>query len=224
MENSFISALRIFVFCLRSARRLHDGATVIYAFRVSVSATKNGDATLRRDLHCVFSFDIFERNIKSPDSNPASVRYPHLQKMQRGLCLDSLAIPVSSLSPVSAFWVLDRYRLEDPQPLGGAVISARSGLSGGYSSASAAKPDIGGHRAGGSVSTRGAPQIQVNRLRNRLIAAFLAATVRSPGATVFIMTSLLERSLSYAPLKNSIVCRNPFMRLRSTTTSRLERT
>jgi nitrogen fixation/metabolism regulation signal transduction histidine kinase len=38
----------------------------------------------------------------------------------------------------------------------------------------------------------------VNRLRNRLIAAFLAATVVPLVATVFIMTSLLERSLSYA--------------------------
>jgi nitrogen fixation/metabolism regulation signal transduction histidine kinase len=38
----------------------------------------------------------------------------------------------------------------------------------------------------------------VNRLRNRLIAAFLAATVIPLVATVFIMTSLLERSLSYA--------------------------
>jgi nitrogen fixation/metabolism regulation signal transduction histidine kinase len=38
----------------------------------------------------------------------------------------------------------------------------------------------------------------VNRLRNRLIAAFLAATVIPLIATVFIMTSLLERSLSYA--------------------------
>jgi nitrogen fixation/metabolism regulation signal transduction histidine kinase len=38
----------------------------------------------------------------------------------------------------------------------------------------------------------------VNRLRNRLIAAFLAATIVPLIATVFIMTSLLERSLSYA--------------------------
>ena len=38
----------------------------------------------------------------------------------------------------------------------------------------------------------------MNRLRNRLIAAFLAATIIPLVATVFIMTSLLERSLSYA--------------------------
>jgi two-component system, NtrC family, nitrogen regulation sensor histidine kinase NtrY len=38
----------------------------------------------------------------------------------------------------------------------------------------------------------------VNRLRTKLIVAFLAATIVPLVATVFIMTSLLERSLSYA--------------------------
>lgn len=38
----------------------------------------------------------------------------------------------------------------------------------------------------------------MNRLRTRLIAAFVAATVIPLVATVFIMTSLLERSLSFA--------------------------
>jgi two-component system nitrogen regulation sensor histidine kinase NtrY len=38
----------------------------------------------------------------------------------------------------------------------------------------------------------------VNRLRNRLIAAFLAATVLPLTATIWITTSLLDRSLGYA--------------------------
>src|SRR5262245_18032049 len=38
----------------------------------------------------------------------------------------------------------------------------------------------------------------MNRLRNRLIAAFLAATVLPLAATVWITTSLLDRSLGYA--------------------------
>ncbi len=39
---------------------------------------------------------------------------------------------------------------------------------------------------------------RVNRLRNRLIAAFLAATVLPFAATIWISTSLLDRSLAYA--------------------------
>src|SRR5688572_9992302 len=35
--------------------RLHDGATVIYRFRVTVSATKTGKATSEYTYHCVFS-------------------------------------------------------------------------------------------------------------------------------------------------------------------------
>jgi hypothetical protein len=38
----------------------------------------------------------------------------------------------------------------------------------------------------------------VNRLRNRLIAAFFAATVLPLAATIWITTSLLDRSLGYA--------------------------
>ena len=38
----------------------------------------------------------------------------------------------------------------------------------------------------------------MNRLRNRLIAIFLAATLAPLAATLWITTSLLDRSLSYA--------------------------
>ena len=38
----------------------------------------------------------------------------------------------------------------------------------------------------------------MNRLRNRLILAFLAATILPLAATVWITTSLLDRSLGYA--------------------------
>ena len=38
----------------------------------------------------------------------------------------------------------------------------------------------------------------MNRLRNRLIAAFLASTLLPLAATVFISTTLIDRSLRYA--------------------------
>ncbi len=41
----------------------------------------------------------------------------------------------------------------------------------------------------------------MNRLRNRLILAFLAATVIPLAATLWISTSLVERSLSYTTTK-----------------------
>jgi hypothetical protein len=101
-------------------RRLHDGATVIYAFRVSVSGTKSGDATFAVTYHCVFSFDIFEEKYKVSRLEPGYRSSSHLsENAARDLCIDSLAIPVSNVSPVSAFWVSIDYRLEDPLPSGG---------------------------------------------------------------------------------------------------------
>src|SRR5262249_51897800 len=48
-------------------------------------------------------------------------------------------------------------------------------------------------------SPRGeAPRMKMNRLRNRLIAAFLASTLLPLAATVAITTTLLDRSLRYA--------------------------
>src|SRR2546428_10146122 len=41
----------------------------------------------------------------------------------------------------------------------------------------------------------------MNRLRNRLILAFLAATVIPLAATLWIATSLLDRSLAYTTTK-----------------------
>ena len=48
------------------------------------------------------------------------------------------------------------------------------------------------------LPSRGLVLAAMNRLRNRLIAAFLASTLLPLGATVWITTSLLDRSLRYA--------------------------
>jgi len=100
-------------------QRLHDGATVIYAFRLGVSATKNGDATASFTYHCVFSFDIFEEKYKVSRLEPGYRSASHLSETAaRNLCIDSLVIPAGSFSPNSAFWISIDYRLEDPQPSG----------------------------------------------------------------------------------------------------------
>ena len=48
------------------------------------------------------------------------------------------------------------------------------------------------------LPSRGSSAAAMTRLRNRLIAAFLASTLLPLGATVWITTSLLDRSLGYA--------------------------
>jgi hypothetical protein len=96
--------------------RLHDGATVIYRFRVTVSATKTGKATSEYTYHCVFSFDILEEKFKVSRQEPGYRSASHLsESAARDLCLDSLTIPVMNVSTNQAFWVSIEYQMEDRQ-------------------------------------------------------------------------------------------------------------
>ena len=109
-----------FQFLSAEARqRLHDGATVIYAFRINVSATKNGDALLVLTYHCVFSYDIFEEKYKVARLEPGYRTASHLsESAARDLCIRSLEVPAAKLSTTSPFWISIECRQEDPQPNG----------------------------------------------------------------------------------------------------------
>src|SRR3954469_25734241 len=50
--------------------RLHDGATVIYRFRLLLSDSRNGNAIAEYTYHCVFSFDILEEKYKVSRQEP----------------------------------------------------------------------------------------------------------------------------------------------------------
>lgn len=96
--------------------RLHDGATVIYRFRLLVSDSRNGSAVAEYTYHCVFSFDILEEKYKVSRQEPGYRTASHLsENAARDLCLDSLTIPAASLSTNSSFWISMEYQLEDRQ-------------------------------------------------------------------------------------------------------------
>jgi hypothetical protein len=96
--------------------RLHDGATVIYRFRLLVSASRNGDAAAEYTYHCVFSFDILEEKYKVSRQEPGYRAASHLsENAARDLCLDSLMIPAASISTHSSFWISMEYQMEDRQ-------------------------------------------------------------------------------------------------------------
>src|SRR6476660_7434409 len=74
--------------------RLHDGATVIYRFRLIASDSRNGNASAEYTYHCVFSFDILEEKYKVSRQEPGYRTASHLsESAARDLCLDSLMIP-----------------------------------------------------------------------------------------------------------------------------------
>jgi len=96
--------------------RLREGATVIYRFRVTVSATKTGKATAEYIYHCVFSFDILEEKFKVSRQEPGYRSASHLsENAARDLCLDSLTIPVANVITNETFWVSMEYQMEDRQ-------------------------------------------------------------------------------------------------------------
>jgi hypothetical protein len=96
--------------------RLHDGATVIYRFRLIVSDSRNGNAAAEYTYHCVFSFDILEEKYKVSRQEPGYRTASHLsESAARDLCLDSLMIPAASISTSSPFWISMEYQLEDRQ-------------------------------------------------------------------------------------------------------------
>jgi hypothetical protein len=96
--------------------RLHDGATVIYRFRLLLSDSRNGSAVAEYTYHCVFSFDILEEKYKVSRQEPGYRTASHLsESAARDLCLDSLTIPVASVSATSPFWISMEYQMEDRQ-------------------------------------------------------------------------------------------------------------
>jgi len=96
--------------------RLHDGATVIYRFRLLFSVSKNGTATAEYTYHCVFSFDILEEKYKVSRQEPGYRAASHLsENAARDLCLDSLTIPVASVGTNTLFWISMEYQMEDRQ-------------------------------------------------------------------------------------------------------------
>jgi hypothetical protein len=100
--------------------RLHDGATVIYKFRLLVSASRNGDAAADITYHCVFSFDILEEKYKVSRQEPGYRTASHLsENAARDLCLDSLTVPAASIPTNSAFWISMEYQMEDRQSSSG---------------------------------------------------------------------------------------------------------
>ena len=96
--------------------RLHDGATVIYRFRLLVSDSRNGEAVAEYTYHCVFSFDILEEKYKVSRQEPGYRTASHLsENAARDLCLDSLTIPAASIYTNSSFWIAMEYQMEDRQ-------------------------------------------------------------------------------------------------------------
>ena len=185
--------------------RLKDGRSV----RVELAAMvlpapgKSPAATTRRIF--ALSYDLWEERFAVTTVDERSQSVSHLMMAAaEAWCVEQLAIPVSALGALGRdlpFWIRLEYRIldgdgtSDPADSGYTLQALIDALS------RRRKTESSPHRPRGRsvpAAVAGLVLAAMTRLRNRLIAAFLASTLLPLGATVWITTSLLDRSLRYA--------------------------
>jgi hypothetical protein len=95
-------------------KQLRNGATVTYAFRVSVMGTRNSDVRDTFTYHCEFSFALWEEKYKVSRREPGYRSASNLtQEAAEALCLDSLVVPASILPADRGFWISLAYQMQD---------------------------------------------------------------------------------------------------------------
>ena len=95
-------------------QQLRNGATVTYAFRVSIMETRNGQARGSFTYHCVFSYALWEEKYKLSRREPGYRSSANLtQVAAEQLCLESLVVSVTILPADRPFWISLAYEMED---------------------------------------------------------------------------------------------------------------
>lgn len=94
-------------------QQLRNGATVTYAFRVSVMGARGTDVRGSLSYHCVFSFDLWEEKYKVVRLEPGYRSASNLNQMgAEQFCLEALVLPVATL-PAAGFWISMAYQMQD---------------------------------------------------------------------------------------------------------------
>ena len=182
--------------------RLKDGRSVRVDLELRVLAGPGATAAAAQSRQTfVLSYDLWEERFAVTLAGTGSRSVSHLTAAAaEAWCLEQLTVPVSALGSLRSqpFWIRLESRVLDGESAGreDEGLTLR-GLIDALSRRQASEKRRTRSRPGRSGSGRDA-KLRVNRLRNRLIVAFLAATILPLAATIWITTSLLDRSLGYA--------------------------
>jgi hypothetical protein len=94
-------------------RRLQDGGSVVYIFRVTALTSLTGSVLAKAEYRFVISYDIFEEKFQVSRIRPTARVVSHLtQAAAEALCMDSLELPIQSLSTSRPFWLRLEYEAE----------------------------------------------------------------------------------------------------------------
>ena len=107
--------------------RLHDGASVNYAFQLLLSDERDARPVARALHRFAVSYDLWEEKFAVTRLEPFPRSVSHLSaSAAEAWCLDSLSLPITGLAPDKAFWIRLDFRAEDPKDA--SVQASNSGL------------------------------------------------------------------------------------------------
>jgi hypothetical protein len=96
-------------------RRLRDGVSVNFVFRLLALAGRSGTVIARSEYRFVISYDIFEEKFQVSTVRPAARVQSHLtQEAAEAACLEAMDLPVQSLGTAASFWLRWEYEAEQP--------------------------------------------------------------------------------------------------------------
>lgn len=100
-------------------RRLRDGVSVNYVFRLMALTSRSGNVISRSEYRFVISYDIFEEKFQVSSVRPVARVLSHLTlEAAEAACLEAMELPMQSLGATSSFWLRWEYEAEQPATSG----------------------------------------------------------------------------------------------------------
>jgi hypothetical protein len=116
-DQLHIAAPRIHFLTGEALNRLHDGATVIYAFQLTARGEGIGNVLSRSQERFAVSYDLWEERFAVTKLGSPGRSVSHLSAgAAEAWCLDNTTIPVAVLPAKEALWLRLEYRAENPAP------------------------------------------------------------------------------------------------------------
>lgn len=105
-------------------RKLRDGASVTFVFRLSALSNRLGAALVKAEYRFVISYDIFEEKFQVSRTQPSPRVLSRLSlEAAEAACFEGLELRIPSLAPDRAFWVRWEYEEQESPPAGESVVT-----------------------------------------------------------------------------------------------------
>jgi hypothetical protein len=105
-------------------RKLRDGASVTFVFRLSALSSRLGAALVKAEYRFVISYDIFEEKFQVSRTQPSPRVLSRLSlEAAEAACIEALELRIPSLAPDRPFWIRWEYEEEESPPAGESAVT-----------------------------------------------------------------------------------------------------